>query len=78
MGIDPKLSRKIVKTYELESDFGWFTGVLLQGKKRDNCKNDLAVITVYCPLLNKKNGAWEGGSRSSYLGFSVAKFYEAA
>jgi hypothetical protein len=29
MGINPKLSRKIVKTYELESDSGWFTGVLL-------------------------------------------------
>jgi hypothetical protein len=50
MGIDPKLKAKIIHTYELESEYqwyGWFTGVLLQGKKRAQKSNDLAIITVY-------------------------------
>ena len=58
MGIDPKLKAKIIHTYELESEYGWFTGVLLQGKKRAQKSSDLAIITVYCPLYNKNGGAW--------------------
>jgi hypothetical protein len=38
------LKRKIIHTYELESEYGWFTGVLLQGKKRAQQSNDLAII----------------------------------
>jgi hypothetical protein len=58
MGIDPKLKTKIIHTYELESECGWFTGVPLQGKKRAQKLNDLAIITAYCPLYNKNRGAW--------------------
>jgi hypothetical protein len=32
--------------------------VLLQGKKRAQKSNDLAIITVYCPMYNKNGGAW--------------------
>jgi hypothetical protein len=62
MGVDPELKTKIIHAYEIESEYGWFTGVLLQGKKRARTSNDLAIVLTpvypHCPLYSKNGRAW--------------------